>query len=599
MADSQEIKGIVEGVVARVFEKRISELRKDLHRSVGESLGSRVSELQLDIETGIADLFNHRIGELKNQVSKSVSEVLEGELNQMHKAVESGVGQVIDARATEIRQHVEQGMGEVLTTRAADLKREIEGNVGGLFNQRLGEVQKDIERAIAEVTAQRLGALRQELEKTVESSAERRVLELKKDVGRVVSEKAGHGVEELRKDVHRIVVETAQQHSSQLRAHLEKVVGQTAEHRANDLRKDVERVVGEVAEHRVSTIRKDIEKVVAEAGEEKVQELRRDLVNKVAEDLEPAMKGKGGPAAPVAATLEKALATIQESSSQTDILRALLDGAAGFAPRVALFVVKGSSAAGWQARGFDDNNSIKRISLDSSNGPAGDAVQKRSAVSASASSFDGNFVQQFGAPKHGDVHLVPLAVRDKVPALLYADSGTSSSGTADAPALQLLARSAGIWLELLSLRKSGNGAATLEPPAAEVSAHPPVQEHAQAAVATASPAPPPPAPAPAPVAAPPAAVTVAPADDEVHKKAKRFAKLLVDEIKLYNQAKVNEGRANKDLYNRLREDIEKSRASYDKRYGNTQAASADYFTQEIIKVLADNDAALLGSGFPK
>lgn len=590
MADSQEIKGIVEGVVARVFEKRIPELRKDLHRGVGESLGSRVSELQLDIETGIADLFNHRVGDLKNQISKGVSEVLDSELTQLHKAIEGGVGQVINARASEIRQHVEQGMGDVLNTRAADLRREIESSVGSLFNQRLAEVQKDIERALAE----RLGGLRQELEKTVEASAERRVLELKKDVERIVNEKAEHRVEELRKDVHRIVAETAQQHSGQLRAHLEKVVGQTAEHRANDLRKDVERVVGEVAEHRVASIRKDVEKVVSEAGEEKVQELRRDLVNKVAEDLEPAMKGKSAPAAPVAATLEKALATIQEASSQTDILRALLDGAAGVAARVALFVMKGTSAAGWQARGFDDNNAIKKISMDASSGLAGDAAQKRAPVSAAAGNFDEGFIKHFGAPKHGDIHLVPLAVRDKVPALLYADSGTSNSGAIDAAAVQVLARSAGLWLELLALRKAGNGAATLEPPAAEAGAPVQTQEHVQAAAAAAAPPSPPPAAAPAP-----AAPAMSAADEEVHKKAKRFAKLLVDEIKLYNQAKVNEGRAHKDLYSRLREDIEKSRASYDKRYGSTSAAGADYFTEEVIRVLADNDAALLGSGFPK
>ena len=86
-------------------------------------------------------------------------------------------------------------------------------------------------------------------------------------------------------------------------------------------------------------------------------------------------------------------------------------------------------------------------------------------------------------------------------------------------------------------------------------------------------------------------------DEEVHKKAKRFAKLLVDEIKLYNQAKVNEGRQNRDLYDRLREDIDKSKATYDKRYGSTPAASANYFNDEIVRVLADNDVALMGGNF--
>ena len=96
-----------------------------------------------------------------------------------------------------------------------------------------------------------------------------------------------------------------------------------------------------------------------------------------------------------------------------------------------------------------------------------------------------------------------------------------------------------------------------------------------------------------------AAPHVEPELDEVHKKAKRFAKLLVDEIKLYNQAKVNEGRRNKDLYDRLREDIDKSRTTFQKRYGNTVAASGDYFQKEVVRSLAEDDLSVMGSNFKK
>jgi hypothetical protein len=86
-------------------------------------------------------------------------------------------------------------------------------------------------------------------------------------------------------------------------------------------------------------------------------------------------------------------------------------------------------------------------------------------------------------------------------------------------------------------------------------------------------------------------------DAEIHRKAQRFARLLMDEIKLYNQAKVSDGRKHKDLYDRLKEDIEKSRATYLKRYGNTAAASGDYFNEELIRSLAEDDVSLLGSNF--
>ena len=108
-----------------------------------------------------------------------------------------------------------------------------------------------------------------------------------------------------------------------------------------------------------------------------------------------------------------------------------------------------------------------------------------------------------------------------------------------------------------------------------------------------------PAPAPAPVVAPAMAGEVPADEEEVHKKAKRFAKLLVDEIKLYNQQKVADGRAHKDLYSRLKDDIDKSRGSYEKRYGQTAAGPSDYFNQELVRILCDGDPSVLGSGFSR
>ena len=91
--------------------------------------------------------------------------------------------------------------------------------------------------------------------------------------------------------------------------------------------------------------------------------------------------------------------------------------------------------------------------------------------------------------------------------------------------------------------------------------------------------------------------SISPEDQEVHRKAQRFAHLLVDEIKLYNQAKVAEGRKSKDLYDRLKETIEKSRATYQKRYGSTVAASGNYFQREIIRSLAEDDLSIMGANF--
>ena len=80
--------------------------------------------------------------------------------------------------------------------------------------------------------------------------------------------------------------------------------------------------------------------------------------------------------------------------------------------------------------------------------------------------------------------------------------------------------------------------------------------------------------------------------------ARRFARLLVSEIKLYNEQKVAEGRRNSDLYDRLKEDIDRSRQMYEKRVTPNVAAKFDYFYDELVNTLAEGDAARLGSDHP-
>jgi hypothetical protein len=88
------------------------------------------------------------------------------------------------------------------------------------------------------------------------------------------------------------------------------------------------------------------------------------------------------------------------------------------------------------------------------------------------------------------------------------------------------------------------------------------------------------------------------AEQKTHKDARRFAKLLVSDIELYNKAKLAEGRKNKDLYRRMKLDIERSRQAFEQRYGKTVGKQFDYFHDELVRTLAGNDPSLLGSGYP-
>jgi hypothetical protein len=84
----------------------------------------------------------------------------------------------------------------------------------------------------------------------------------------------------------------------------------------------------------------------------------------------------------------------------------------------------------------------------------------------------------------------------------------------------------------------------------------------------------------------------------LHNDARRFARLLVSEIKLYNEQKVKEGREAQDLYERLREAIDRSRDMYDKRVQPPVAAKFDYFHYELVSSLAEGEEGKLGGTYP-
>lgn len=343
-----------------------------------------------------------------------------------------------------------------------------------------------------------------------------------------------------------------------------------------------------------------VEKVISKVLNRHMDGLRDELVSSVLEEVKPQLGKSGDAGSGGAEGLLKAVAAIHEVSSQRDVLRVLLDNAASYCGRAALFIVKGASATGWHGQGLSD--SIKDFGLDANQGAVAEVVSSHGAFAGSAGEMDSKFISQFGAPADGKCVIVPLMLKEKVAAILYADAGTEKKGHLDAAAIQLLVCTTGTWLEVAASRKPAGGEAPVAKAAAAhagASFSDPFASHAPAFSQTA---------APAEVASPeieegpssgPSLAGMSAEDADVHRKAQRFARLLVDEIKLYNQAKLMEGRKNKDLYDRLKEDIDKSRSTYQKRYGQTVAGPADYFAQELIRSLAEDDVSLLGSNFPR
>jgi hypothetical protein len=374
-----------------------------------------------------------------------------------------------------------------------------------------------------------------------------------------------------------------------------------------------------------------VERAVAQVLDHHLPKLQAELVERVLAELPaaaaiPAETSAGSHGGLGQGSLVQAIATIHTGTTQKEILRALLDVGSTYGSRLALFVVKAGSATGWQGRGLGEDDSVKDFPLDMTSGPAAHAYQNRIVTPANIAEMDQRFVKQFGGPENEQIMVLPLVLKDKVAALLYADGG--ADGVLDGPSLEVVVMTTSAWLEVASLRKQAQRdvpdlAPSVErPPAAAPAPHVqavssfsdpfaghtpkhiapvavPEPEPAAEVVEVAAHAASAGAAASAPAAAADPFAGMSAEDADTHRKAQRFARLLVDEIKLYNQAKVAEGRRNKDLYDRLKEDIEKSRSTFQKRYGSTAAAGGDYFQKEVVRSLAEDDTSVMGASFRK
>jgi hypothetical protein len=91
----------------------------------------------------------------------------------------------------------------------------------------------------------------------------------------------------------------------------------------------------------------------------------------------------------------------------------------------------------------------------------------------------------------------------------------------------------------------------------------------------------------------PGAPTTTADDDEQETAARRYARLLVSEIKLYHEDSVAAGRRDRDLGSRLGGEIARARVLYEQRVPPHVRLRAPYFDDELVRTLADGDQSLL------
>lgn len=81
---------------------------------------------------------------------------------------------------------------------------------------------------------------------------------------------------------------------------------------------------------------------------------------------------------------------------------------------------------------------------------------------------------------------------------------------------------------------------------------------------------------------------------DLHRRANRVAKVAMQDIKLLRPKDVRLGCEHKDICHRLRNDIDKARKEYDRRFRTILDDPVDYFHHWMVQILAEGDPAALG-----
>ena len=252
-----------------------------------------------------------------------------------------------------------------------------------------------------------------------------------------------------------------------------------------------------------------------------------------------------------------AFRALDEAQSLTDLLAATVTGAAAEAPRAAMFVAQGAELREWPVAGIRSLDGGPSSAAGAKAGVLGEALRGRRPAATRAG--NGAAAPSFASVGTTGAALAVPLVLDGVPvAILYADEGTDGhSDRPWQPSVEMLGRHAAACAASLTAVRTAQALRLMSGAAGAAAAAPDSsQEELQA--------------------------------------ARRYARLLVSEIKLYNEGAVRVGRERRDLLVRLDAEIGRARRLYEERVAPSVHGRETVFQQELAHTLADGDPSLLG-----
>lgn len=325
----------------------------------------------------------------------------------------------------------------------------------------------------------------------------------------------------------------------------------------------------------------------SEALKNRLEQMRQQMASLEQEVAHLSTPAAGGQAA--ASALERlrdGLRQLFKATSAPTAFNLLLSEAVRHGERAVLFVPRKGELWAWAGLGpGGERLQIPRLTVKPEASPllAG-ALQTQTTRRASTAE---DWVAQIGEGGEDGGAAIPIIAGDRPTAVLWFDAGAPASPGA-LEAAECLAAAAGAALELIAIRRTSPALAAGGRVTADEKALGGSLPYAVGAAEGL---------APGAENAPSPAASGGLANPDLarqHEDARRLARLLISEIKLYNEDKVVLGRKARDIYQRLREDIERSRRVYAERVSPEVRSSTDYFLQELVACLAEGDESLLG-----
>jgi hypothetical protein len=305
----------------------------------------------------------------------------------------------------------------------------------------------------------------------------------------------------------------------------------------------------------------------ARAQHEQLTQLAHAESEAAAETSDDALETRAVERQAVLACTERMVAAtraLDGARTLSEILTALVDHASSESIRVAVLLVQSGHLRGFRFAGLGD---VPPAGVDlpvDQAGLLGRAVETAAPASTGdAADPHGSLPSFLVAPAGRVGFALPIVVGGRVVAVLYADDAGSEAPVVPSnwPEIaEVLARHAGRCLEVLTLSRAAAVARPFE------ESHP--KAHHAAALET----------------------------DEAQEEesARRHARLLISEIKLYNEELVERGRREGNLVALLGSEIERARRLYEEKIPAAVRQRVECFDEEIVRTLAGGDRTLLG-----